>query len=134
MLKPPLCNFPGQLLAKKRQFEFFFQSIDELFLSKFLDLCEKESYSVGYHDGRLKTGGRTRIESAMISTGLFECHDGCACHEKFCSNRVVQFGMKVSFFQYVVCRNFIFTNLSNLIDFKTEYFPVGKTRNNLKVF
>ena len=76
--------------------------------------CKKEKYdqiltkmqtNCGYHDGIIQTN--TQLEenkrgrkNALTTSGVYECHPGCACHNKWCNNRVVQHGMKIPLVVY----------------------------------
>ena len=84
----PRSDFKNGLISKERYDE----------------ILQQMQTNCGYHDGILqsntqldesekrKNGAR---KNALTTSGVYECHKGCACHNKWCNNRVVQNGMKI---------------------------------------
>lgn len=77
---------------------------------KYEELCKQICTNVGYHDGIIQTNRKLTDDSgkqqsrgrsnAMTTSGVYECHKGCACHNKWCNNRVVQNGIKIPMVLY----------------------------------
>lgn len=65
------------------------------------EILSQMQTNCGYHDGIIQTNQQQQEnkkgsrKNALTTSGVYECHSGCVCHNKWCNNRVVQNGMKI---------------------------------------
>ena len=79
----------------------------------------------GYHDGIIQTNkqleeNKKGRKNALTTSGVYECHSGCACHNKWCNNRVVQNGMNIPLVVYRTEKSG--WGIRTIVDLKPGYY------------
>ena len=79
----------------------------------------------GYHDGIIQTNrqleeNKKGRKNALTTSGVYECHSGCACHNKWCNNRVVQNGMNIPLVVYRTEKSG--WGIRTIVDLKAGYY------------
>ena len=88
----------------------------------------------GYHDGIIQTNkqleeNKKGRKNALTTSGVYECHSGCACHNKWCNNRVVQNGMNIPLVVYRTEKSG--WGIRTIVDLKAGYY-LGSGFLNIK--
>ena len=89
------------------------------------EILARMQTNCGYHDGiiqhnkQLQENKKGR-KNALTTSGVYECHSGCACQNKWCNNRVVQNGMNIPLVVYRTEKSG--WGIRTIVDLKAGYY------------
>ena len=100
------------------------------------EILARMQTNCGYHDGiiqhnkQLQENKKGR-KNALTTSGVYECHSGCACQNKWCNNRVVQNGMNIPLVVYRTEKSG--WGIRTIVDLKAGYYLGSGFTNMIKI-